>query len=224
MTKDCSFNYKFSAWEFQAQNMGRTCFVHELFWMSKQKRNNLCTQHDLPMFWAWNFHALNLQFNEQYVVILWVSWCKNKSFWQRFTCTLIIWNKSKLAIGTFNTSPLFHRNISKDLRDSKKDQKYWKPHVLLWMFHSELLHLIWVLGLNTQFLEKSSEDFIMQESNQISEGMLVMLHVISKYSLNMSNLILICNQKKCHNNDSFQTFFFSRFLQPNCLFYSCMWM
>ena len=22
-----------------------------------------------------------------YVVILWVSWCKNKSFWQRFTCT-----------------------------------------------------------------------------------------------------------------------------------------
>ena len=25
--------------------------------------------------------------NEQSVVILWVSWCKNKSFWQRFTCT-----------------------------------------------------------------------------------------------------------------------------------------
>ena len=27
--------------------------------------------------------------NEQSVVILWVSWCKNKSFWQRFTCTII---------------------------------------------------------------------------------------------------------------------------------------
>ena len=24
--------------------------------------------------------------NEQPVIILWVSWCKNKSFWQRFTC------------------------------------------------------------------------------------------------------------------------------------------
>ena len=24
--------------------------------------------------------------NEQSVLILWVSWCKNKSFWQRFTC------------------------------------------------------------------------------------------------------------------------------------------
>ena len=30
--------------------------------------------------------VLNLQCNEQFFVILWVSWCKNKSFWQRFTC------------------------------------------------------------------------------------------------------------------------------------------
>ena len=51
-------------------------------------QNNFCTQHVLPMFWTWNFHVLNLSFNEQYVVILWVSWCKNKSFWQRFTCIL----------------------------------------------------------------------------------------------------------------------------------------
>jgi hypothetical protein len=35
------------------------------------------------------------------------------------------------------------------------------------------------LALNTQFFEKSSQDFIMQESHQISEDMLVMLHVIS---------------------------------------------
>ena len=45
-------------------------------------QNNLCTQHVLRVFWACNFHVLN---NEQSVVILWVSWCKNKSFWQRFT-------------------------------------------------------------------------------------------------------------------------------------------
>ena len=32
-----------------------------------------------PRYWAWNFHVLNLQFNEQSVVILWVTWCKNKS-------------------------------------------------------------------------------------------------------------------------------------------------
>ena len=25
--------------------------------------------------------------NEQSIIILWVGWCKNKSFWQRFTCT-----------------------------------------------------------------------------------------------------------------------------------------
>ena len=37
-----------------------------------------------PRVWAWNFRVLNLQFNEQSGIILWVSWCKNKSFWQRF--------------------------------------------------------------------------------------------------------------------------------------------
>ena len=43
-------------------------------------QNNLCTQHVLNMFWACNFH-------EQSFVILWDSWCKNKCFWKRFTCT-----------------------------------------------------------------------------------------------------------------------------------------
>ena len=35
-------------------------------------------------------HVLRLQFSRQFherSVILWVNWCKNKSFWQRFTCT-----------------------------------------------------------------------------------------------------------------------------------------
>ena len=47
-------------------------------------RNNFCTRHVLPrfelrifMYWTWN--SMNNLF------ILWVSWCKNKSSWQRFT-------------------------------------------------------------------------------------------------------------------------------------------
>ena len=32
------------------------------------------------------FVLLNWWFNEQSVVILWVSWCKDKSFWKRFAC------------------------------------------------------------------------------------------------------------------------------------------
>ena len=31
MIKDCSLNYEFSTWKFQAQNMLRTCCVHKLF-------------------------------------------------------------------------------------------------------------------------------------------------------------------------------------------------
>ena len=44
MKKDCSLNYKFSTWKLQAQNMGRTCCVHKLFWMSKQKQKSICVQ------------------------------------------------------------------------------------------------------------------------------------------------------------------------------------
>ena len=31
MTTDCSLNYEFNTWKFQAQNMGRTCCVKKLF-------------------------------------------------------------------------------------------------------------------------------------------------------------------------------------------------
>ena len=31
MTTDCPLNYKFNAWKFLAQNMGRTCCVQKLF-------------------------------------------------------------------------------------------------------------------------------------------------------------------------------------------------
>ena len=52
-------------------------------------QNNLCTQHVLNMFSTCSeleIFVLNSKFNEQSVVILWVSWCKNKAFWQRSTC------------------------------------------------------------------------------------------------------------------------------------------
>ena len=50
----------------------RTCCVHKCFWMSKQKQKTICVHN---MFSTCSFHVL-----KQSVVILWVSWCKNKSF------------------------------------------------------------------------------------------------------------------------------------------------
>ena len=76
MTTDCSLNYEFSTWKLQVQNMLCTQIV---FCFGIQNR------HVLSMFWACNFHLLNLQLNEQSFVI-WVNWCKNKCFWKRFTC------------------------------------------------------------------------------------------------------------------------------------------
>ena len=56
-----------------------------------------------PQVWAWNFHVLSLWFNKQSVVILWVSWCKNKSFWQIFTYNLWAWSKwfKQLCLGFY---------------------------------------------------------------------------------------------------------------------------
>ena len=42
-------------------------YLHKFFWMPIQK--------------------LNSWFYEQSVIILWVSWCKNKCCWKRFACT-----------------------------------------------------------------------------------------------------------------------------------------
>ena len=78
---------------FFLQNTGRTCCVQKLFWMSE----TVSVHNMFSPGRAWNFHVLNLQFNEQSVVILWVSWCKNKSFWQRFTCKVhIFWEGHKI--------------------------------------------------------------------------------------------------------------------------------
>ena len=41
------------------ENMGRTCCVHKLFWMSKQKQKTICVHN---MFWACSFHVLILDF------------------------------------------------------------------------------------------------------------------------------------------------------------------
>ena len=67
---------------FFLQNMGRTCCVQTLFWMSETISEHNMFSPGLSL----EFSCIEL--NEQSsVVILWVSWCKNKSFWQRFTCT-----------------------------------------------------------------------------------------------------------------------------------------
>ena len=58
--KDLPVTLQFSTWKLQAQNMGKTCCVHKLFWMSKnQTKTNLCAQHAHTMFRAFSFHVLN---------------------------------------------------------------------------------------------------------------------------------------------------------------------
>ena len=60
MSKDCSLIYKFNTWKQQAQNMGKTCFVHKLFWESKQKQKTICVHNMFSpcsefvvfMYWA----------------------------------------------------------------------------------------------------------------------------------------------------------------------------
>ena len=60
---------------FFLQTMGRTCCVKKLSWMSE-------TIYVHNMFSP----GLSLEFS-CIELILWVSWCKNRSFWQRLTCT-----------------------------------------------------------------------------------------------------------------------------------------
>ena len=51
------------------------------FWFDIQ--NNLSTQYVLSL----EFSCSELVIQWTICVILWVSWCKNKCFWKRFTCT-----------------------------------------------------------------------------------------------------------------------------------------
>ena len=63
MTKDCSLIYQFSTWKLQAQNMGRTCCVQKLCWMSKQK--TICVHNmfspctGLVVFMYWTGKSMN---------------------------------------------------------------------------------------------------------------------------------------------------------------------
>ena len=65
MTKDCLLTYKFSTWKFQAQNIGRTCCGHKLFWMSKQKQKTICVHNmfspssELGIFMYWTCNLMN---------------------------------------------------------------------------------------------------------------------------------------------------------------------
>ena len=61
--------------------------------------------------------------NEQSVAILWVSWCKNKSFWQRYTSTLSRFLKI--------LSKKYLRPISLYVSTSKQSGKIW---LFCWSF------------------------------------------------------------------------------------------
>ena len=63
------------------QNMERTCCVQKLIWMLE----TISVHNMFSPVLSLKFSCIELQFNEQSVIILWVSWCKNKRFWQRFT-------------------------------------------------------------------------------------------------------------------------------------------
>ena len=88
-TTDCSLNYEFSTQKLQAQNMHKTCSEYVvytncflfLFWHSEQFMYTTCYEH-----------VLSFQFSCTELVIQCtifshiVGWCKNKCFWNRFTC------------------------------------------------------------------------------------------------------------------------------------------
>ena len=54
MTEHCSLIYQFNTWKLQAQNMGRTCCAHKLFFVLTFR-----TIYVHNMFWACSFHVLN---------------------------------------------------------------------------------------------------------------------------------------------------------------------
>ena len=73
MTRECSLN--------SPKNTSSEHVVYKIsflfmFWHSKQYLYTTCSE--LVCF---------REFNEQSLIILWVNWFKNKSFWHRFTCT-----------------------------------------------------------------------------------------------------------------------------------------
>ena len=75
MTKDCSLNSLKST---SSQHvLHKYCFECQY---KKQKQKQL-------LYTTWCELVFFGEFNEQSLVILWVNWFKNESFWKRFTCT-----------------------------------------------------------------------------------------------------------------------------------------
>ena len=82
MPTDCSLNYQFSTWKFQAQNMGRTWEEHEnmlctkiVFCFCFDIQNNICAQHVLPVLIQCSLHVLSLEFSCTELVIQWTICC-----------------------------------------------------------------------------------------------------------------------------------------------------
>jgi hypothetical protein len=87
----------------EARNICKTCCVPKLLWLSKQSKKTICVHN---MFCRYSELTIFMN-NSQSVVILWVRWCKNKSFWQRFTCISALWGMWKLLRSIF----LIPRNL-----------------------------------------------------------------------------------------------------------------
>ena len=56
MTTDCSSIYLFNTWKIQAQNMGRTCYAHKLFFVFVLTSRTIYAHN---RFSACSFHVLN---------------------------------------------------------------------------------------------------------------------------------------------------------------------
>ena len=127
-------------------------------------QNNLCTQHVLCMFWACNFHVLNLKFNEQSFVIFWVSWCKNKCFWKRFTCnTLCIsWIKVDLTVKILFYVHTWER-ISRDPTTTSK--RFYHKGIVVWSFWRNRFENSWSL---INFIRKALENIIYLQKSSSS--------------------------------------------------------
>ena len=72
---------------FFLENIGRTCCVQKLFWVSKtiSVHNMFCPCSELGIFMYQTCNSMN-----NLSSYCGNSWCKNKSFWQRFTCNELL--------------------------------------------------------------------------------------------------------------------------------------
>ena len=111
------------------QDMGRICCVHKLFLMSKSiSVHNMfspCSELGISTYWTCN---------------LWVSWCKNKSFWQRFTCTECIRHVQKNQIAVPITISLHRKKVWKEVHT----YLHWNFFIARIMFSAQnMTTVIW---------------------------------------------------------------------------------